>query len=322
MAIDIQPGLVYRYLLGDLPEAEQLALEHKFLSDDEAFERVWEIENEMVDRYARGRLNGHEKELFERNYLASPVHRERALIARRLARAADSRAEIGGADSRTRDSVSWWSTPLASLRRGGWRWAMISAMLVLAIVSGVLFDERVRLHKQINQLDNERASQLRRTEELENEIGSERDKADKLAAELESLREASRGAGLPSQTGQGQKELRPVVSFLLTPMLTRGGGEAQQLPVANGTSIVVLQMRAQDRGEQTFQVELRTVEGAPVWRKGSIKPHQGAENGLLVSVNVPAAKLPPGDYILTLSATRGGKGAEEINRYFFRVVKQ
>src|SRR5215831_7097846 len=130
MATEIQPGLVYRYLLGDLPEAEQTALEQEFLSDDLAFERVWEIENEMVDRYARGRLNGHEKELFERNYLASPVHRERALIARRLARAADSRAEIGGADSRTRDSVSWWSTPLASLRRGGWRWAMISAMLV------------------------------------------------------------------------------------------------------------------------------------------------------------------------------------------------
>jgi hypothetical protein len=105
-------------------------------------------------------------------------------------------------------------------------------------------------------------------------------------------------------------------------MLTRGDSEAQQLPIANGTPAVVLQMTVQEHGEQTFQVGVRTVEGAPVWRKGSIKPQQATKGGLLVSVNVPAARLPPGDYILTLSATRGAKEAEEINRYFFRVVKQ
>src|SRR5262252_1877152 len=322
MATDIQPGLVYRYLLGDLPEAEQTALEQEFLSDDVAFERVWEIENEMVDRYARGRLTAHERELFERTYLASPVHRERALMARRLVGAVDSEAETGRVPSRARDSVSSWSGLVASLRRDAWRWAMITAMLALAIVSGVLLSETVRLHKQINQLDNERASQLRRTEELENEVGSERDKADKLEAELESLREDSRNAEPSSQSSQGQKEPRPLLSFLLTPMLTRGGSEAQQLPIANGTPAVVLQMTVQEHGDQTFQVEVRTVEGAPVWRKGSIKPHQETKTGLMVSANVPAAKLPRGDYILTLSATRGGKAPEEINRYFFRVVRQ
>src|SRR5262252_429984 len=164
MATDIQPGLVYRYLVGDLPEAEQAALEQEFLFDDEAFERVWEIENEIVDRFARGRLKGHEKELFERHYLASPVHRERVLLARRLVRAADSGPETTGVLSRNRDSISWWSGLLTSLRRDALRWAMISALAALAIVSGVLFKEKVSLHKQINQLDNERASQLRRTE--------------------------------------------------------------------------------------------------------------------------------------------------------------
>jgi len=243
-------------------------------------------------------------------------------MARRLVGAVDSEAETGRVPSRTRDSVSSWSALVVSLRRDAWRWAMVTAMLALAIVSGVLFSERVRLHKQINQLDNERASQRRRTEELENELGSERDKADKLKAELESLREDTRNAEPPSQGGQGQKEPRPIVSFLLTPMLMRGGSEAQQLPIANGTPAVVLQMTVQDHGDQTFQIEVRTVEGAQVWRKGSIRPQQATKAGLRVSANVPAAKLPPGDYILTLSATRGGKEPEEINRYFFRVVKQ
>jgi len=34
-----------------------------------------------------------------------------------------------------------------------------------------------------------------------------------------------------------------------------------------------------------------------------------------------ASKLIAGDYILTLSGTRGATETEEINRYFFKVVK-
>ena len=61
MKTDLQEKLVYRYLLGDLPDAEQLALEQAFFADGETFERVWEIENDLVDRYVRGRLSAAEK---------------------------------------------------------------------------------------------------------------------------------------------------------------------------------------------------------------------------------------------------------------------
>lgn len=44
-----EKNLVRRYLLGDLPAAEQLTLEQKYFADSEKFERVWDLENELVD---------------------------------------------------------------------------------------------------------------------------------------------------------------------------------------------------------------------------------------------------------------------------------
>src|SRR5262249_29143702 len=87
-----------RYLLGDLPETEQTAVEQEYFVDQEKFEEVWATENDLVDGYVRGRLSRRERELFERNYLQSPKHRERVAVARKLLEAADRQvSEDGGA---------------------------------------------------------------------------------------------------------------------------------------------------------------------------------------------------------------------------------
>src|SRR5215475_8003956 len=78
-----------RYLLGNLPETEQMAVEQEYFADPEKFEEVWAAENDLVDRYVRGRLPRGERELFERNYLQSPKHRDRVALARKLLEAAD-----------------------------------------------------------------------------------------------------------------------------------------------------------------------------------------------------------------------------------------
>lgn len=93
METDALEERIHRYLLGDLPEEEQSALEQVFLDDGEVFEQVWAAENDLVDRYVRGKLTPAEKHLFEENYLASPAHCERLAFAKKLVQAADSGAE-------------------------------------------------------------------------------------------------------------------------------------------------------------------------------------------------------------------------------------
>ena len=58
--IENQREYMRSYLLGVLTEAEQTALEDHFLNDDEVFEQLVAVENELVDTYARGQLNAYE----------------------------------------------------------------------------------------------------------------------------------------------------------------------------------------------------------------------------------------------------------------------
>src|SRR4030095_2024728 len=138
------------------------------------FDRVWEIENELVDGYARGRLSAGDKDLFERNYLASPVHRERATFARTLVEAADSSAEPHPARSRTEPSPSWWSSLLASFLGNSWRLATVAAMLLLVVAGFWLITERARLRDQIAQTHAEREALGQREQELEHQLAQQR----------------------------------------------------------------------------------------------------------------------------------------------------
>jgi hypothetical protein len=321
MKTDLHEDLGCRYLLGDLTQTEQLAFEQGYFSDDEAFERLWGIENRLVDRYVRGRLTASENGLFEQNYLASPIHRERVAFARALVEAADSTAEGGEAHTGTEAAFSWWSSFLTSLSGDSWRWATIAAMLLLTVAGVGLLSERARLHKQISQINDESASEKQRVQELEKEMAAEREQSDKLAAEIQRLQKGSRNAEALSQTAPPQSEVRSIISFLLSPMLMRSGGEAQQVKISKGIDVILLQMKVQQPDARLFQSDLRTVEGAKIWSRASIKAGAQTRNGSLVSVSIPASKLAAGDYILTLSATHGANEREEVNRYFFRVVK-
>src|SRR5215468_3388008 len=100
-----------RYLLGDLPEPEQVAVEQEYFADPEKLEEVWAAENDLVDRYARGRLSRGERKLFERNYLQSPKHRERLAVAIKLLEIADRRDAGGGAPIRWMEMLNALRTP-------------------------------------------------------------------------------------------------------------------------------------------------------------------------------------------------------------------
>src|SRR6266545_2794234 len=81
MKIDQSENLIRKYLLGELAEADQAALEQELLIDRGKFDRVWAVENELIDSYVRGEMSRADRERFEGHYLASPLHRERVAIA-------------------------------------------------------------------------------------------------------------------------------------------------------------------------------------------------------------------------------------------------
>jgi hypothetical protein len=292
-----------RYLLGDLPETEQIAVEQEYFADPEKVEEVWAAENDLVDRYVRGWLSRGQRELFERNYLPSPRRRERVTFARKLIEAADRQAvESGHRPIRLMEALS------APLRPRFLAPAMAS-LLLLSILSWLLV-ERSRLNDEIGKAQAQLSDQQRREREAADQLAAEREQSRNLKSELDRLLESI------SQ----RPSLKPlsILSFLLTPGQTRiGGSDLQQITIPPLTNLVTLKMKLDKDDSRRFQATIREVGGPQVWSRRSLKLKSGA-----ITVDVPADKLPMNDYILTLSATTPTGETEVIDRYSFRVIRK
>ena len=305
------------YLLGDLPEPEATSLEQEFFADDEKFEQMWEIENSLVDGYVRGRLSTEDRERFERNYLASPVHRQRVAVARSLTKQAD----LSRTAAALEPEASFQARLLAmlGLSPANWRFALTAATLLLAAVSLWLFLDRARLHDELAQFKAENETQQSREQAMADQIAAARSESEKLESEIERLR-AERDALAQRAAQPDQTPRLRIFSFLLSPMLIRSGGDPQTLTIPPGTDVLRLQMRADRDDARRFQVSVSTVEGIQVWKEQRIKPHSDGAGNAIITIQIPADKLAPDDYILTLSATGPTGEPEEINRYFFRMI--
>ena len=140
-------------------------------------------------------------------------------------------------------------------------------------------------------------------------------------------RPAPGAPSIPSPTpSPGRPVLRPtlILTFALSPTLVRGASPQPHLRVAPGTDAILLQLE-RDSGEasgeqgQRLTAEVRTVEGKSSWTGPAQAAGPGGGPHVLATVRLPAARLPPGDYILTLSIAEGGEEGT-LHKYYFRVV--
>src|SRR5215471_12869718 len=74
-------ALVTRYLLGDLAEEEQVRIEEQFFADEEAYQQLLAVENELKYEYAQGGLTPAQRSAFERRFLRSEEDRQKVAIA-------------------------------------------------------------------------------------------------------------------------------------------------------------------------------------------------------------------------------------------------
>ena len=305
-----------RYLLGELPESESNELELRVLHDDETFEEMWEIENRLVDGYVRGSLSPADRDSFERHYQASPVHRQRVAVARNLIAEADG---FRAAAIPIAPKAPWGARVSEKLGFSilSWQSALAAAVLLFAMCSLWLFIDRSRLRSEQEQLRAETQSRQNRENTLSQQLATAQEESKKLESEIERLRvDSKRNSQPPTQPERTQHPT--IYSLLLSPMLMRGGDNPQTATIPPQADAVRLQMKVDQEGARRFQVHVRTVEGRQVWEQ-QIKPN--ARNSI-ITAQIPANRLPVGDYILTLSAVDPTGNLEELNRYFFRVIGQ
>jgi len=289
--------VMVRYLLGELPEKEQVALEELCFTDNDTFERMWASENELVDDYVRDRLQRPERDRFESYYLASPVHQRRVQAAKFLLSATATPELLQPSlAERLRQWVGVFRLP---------QLALTGALVALAAGGIWLFLERSRLRDEVDNLRIENAVHKQREAQLQTANETQRTEINRLIEGSERQRDPLSEPAKPSR----------IFAFVLSPISVRSGA-GQSFVVPRDAQTVQLNLRAPSGEWTRYRAEIRNVGQRTAWSSRRLIGHGGS-----ITVEVPAGRLPFDDYILTLSGVTGDGRTEEIERYSFRVMR-
>src|SRR5712691_2711185 len=125
---------IRRYLLGQLDDGARQEIERDLLTNEELFEELLVIEDEIIDEYLGGKLSAEERASFERNFLATPERHEKLKFGRAFDRYLSSQTDVASVRELKSPGVQWpWTRTLFSspLRIAAF------AIVVLGIALGV-----------------------------------------------------------------------------------------------------------------------------------------------------------------------------------------
>lgn len=87
-------GRLRKYLLGELPEAEQQALEERLMTEAELFDLLQVAEDELVDDHLSGALSASERSRFDGFFLSTPERRRKLSFAMAFRRYVTAEAAV------------------------------------------------------------------------------------------------------------------------------------------------------------------------------------------------------------------------------------
>jgi hypothetical protein len=328
MSVDINnEKLIVRYLLGELPEEQQVEIEDRAFSDKDYLASITAVENDLIDEYVRGELNADARQRFESRFLASAERRKRVYFAKALRSIVS--APTATEKTFVQPARTWsWRDSLYAFLNGlnpAARLAFVAAAILVVAGAAWLFVETQRLRRQLTQLQAEKQQS---GQNLEQALDAERKRNEELNAKLnqekqqreqtdESLRQLTEK---PEATNPAPPPV--IASLTLLPGLSRGGGQKPNLDLSSDAHLVRLQIGI-DPEEQykTFAVELRTVAGRNVWTRENLaaRTRRGSR---AVGLTLPATVLKSGEYELRLRGLTEGGGSEDVGFYYFTVRKR
>lgn len=314
-----------RYLLGELSESEQSALEEKYFTDPQIFNEVLKTESELVDGYVRDQLSTEVRERFEQSYMLHPRRRERVKFAEALATSLDQIEASGTRAEQSPLPVSRWQKLLASLRGQGPTLRFSIALATLLVMLGgvwIFIESRRQQQSELAQTQAAHETQQRREREPSQQPADEGKRAEELAAEQERAERSTQQIPQPTPTPPLNSAPRSV--FLALTVGGVRGGDNTKIPtlvIPPGTTQARLQLNLKENNYPSYRASLQTIAGVEIFSQRGVKPRR-AKTGASFVFTVPARKLASGDYILTLRGINPDGEVDDLSKSLFRVEKR
>jgi hypothetical protein len=320
--------LLTRYLLGNLPEEERIQVEGELLSDDQSYERILVLEDELFYDYALNKLSPGERKQFEKRFLSSEENRKRAILYSNVANkisettpAGTAEKKIAGRESQhfRRHLKSYFVAQSAAMRVSLVALAIVSLALIWLVI-GI-----VRLRNEINQFGAQMAVQ---NDQLRQQANHERARADELNLKLK--REKDESAMMRQELSKmqaqpdGQRQRAPsLISLALAPSIVREQApDMKKLYLPSGARLLKLLLKLKEKAEyKSYQVILLTVEGVKIWSQDMLQV-QGTGSGRSIELWLPSRTLAPGDYQLKLNGYASDGTLEKTRDYYYLSIRK
>ena len=297
-----ESAVLRRYLLGQSDAGERNNVERRLMTDREYLEALTRAEEEIIDEYARGNLDAHERELFESLFLNVPERREKIAFAKAFNRFIARHAVASSSNDSALLSAPVWQR-IATV-------VALACAIFLALVSGFLYRRFVQVRTDLAAAEVLRNASETREKAAAEQLNEQQKRNAELENELATLRQTSPSA--PSD----------LLTLALTSGWTRGSGS---VPTAN-LSPAIKNLRLElavpgDSRYSRYSAELQTVEDKTMWSRGSLHSQNG--NGReVVTITMAASGLPQGDYLVMLNGIAADGSSEKVGSYYFKVIKR
>ena len=326
MSVDNEK-LISQYLLGELPEEQQVQIEDRAFSDKEYLATITAVENDLIDEYVSGELSAADRQRFASRFLASAERRKRVEFAKALRTVVSESPAPEKKVIQTAPGWSWRESLYAFLNglNPAARLAFVAAAIVIVVGAALLFVETLRLRRQVTQLQAEKHAGQNLQQALEQERKRNTELNARLDQEKQQREQTDESLRQLTETPEATNPAPPpvIASLTLLPGLSRGGGQKPTLDLSNDARLVRLQIGI-DPEEQykSFGVELRTLAGAQVWNRENLAARTRKRGTRAVGLTLPATVLKSGEYELRLRGLTEGGGSEDVGFYYFNVRKK
>ena len=304
-----------RYLLGELSEEDQEAVEERYISEPEFYEKLLAAEDDLIDAFARSELSESRRQSFENRFLCTPDRRQRVEFASDWRTLVSRRQDAGRQVQRPAAP----KRPFAGFLKLERPMALRLAAAVLVLIAGAWFaSETIRLRSRLELVESQRADLETRRQESERTAEDERRRSEDLRAQLD--RERIEHAQPPGTEVPPDHASSAIISTVLIPGVLRSPGRAKTIVIPPSARYVNLQVNFTQGDYQSYRAVIETVEGRPVWAKAGLSAHP-IRRGKAVYVRVAATVFDSSEYILTLSGVTDKGTFTDVEEYAFTTKK-
>ena len=296
--------LFRQYLLGELSGEERDRIEARYLADEEFFDQLLAVEDDLIDEYNSDELSAGERKQFQLNLLRTARQRERLSHSKVLIES--SRRNRTG----TRTKVDFVDRVRIWFAEQNQRRVLAFASLVLLTVTILLTVQLWHTRSRLKQLEAERNRIVEEQRQLLAKVSEQakrESQPNEPVAEVES-------------PNQQKTETKTQVATFTLPLASLRGGGGSSFKLGREITEVHLQAAISESTQKNYQAELQSADGQLLYSLKKLRAQKNASGPVLI-IRIPSSVLKVRDYVLRVRVINETGQLEDVGLYSFQITR-